>query len=346
MNAAQRSWAVPTYAGLAAMAVFAVVAPGITERLQWVPLLLSLVLFGMAHGAVDHHVPERLLRRGLAMRERAALIAVYALAGIALMALWWIAPVVALVLFLLVAMLHWGDGDLWFCEEVNGRSAPRTGASLVAFVLARGLLPIGLPLLAHPGSTLPVLSDMVGLFGYDAPLEIAATGRVAGLAVIGIAVLAAAVFSVRDNASRPARVTAVDIGELALLTAFFLVTPPVFAVGVYFLMWHSPRHILRLMMSEPRQRALVESGRSAAALVAFHREALLFTVIPLLGIAGIAVALAATGASEIAAISVAAIAALTYPHAVTVAWMDRRQGVWRAPHGEAAAPLRTTGRDA
>jgi hypothetical protein len=43
---------------------------------------------------------------------------------------------------------------------------------------------------------------------------------------------------------------------------------------------------------------------------------------------------------------VAAIAALTYPHAVTVAWMDRRQGVWRAPHGEAAALLRTTGRDA
>ena len=39
---------------------------------------------------------------------------------------------------------------------------------------------------------------------------------------------------------------------------------------------------------------------------------------------------AATGASQIAAVSLAVIASLTYPHAAVVAWMDHRQAVWRA----------------
>ncbi len=346
MTILQRRWAVPTYAVLATMAAFALAAPGLAERLQWLPLLLSLVVFGMAHGAVDHHVPERLLRRGLSRREVGALIAAYALASVLLMALWWIAPVIALVMFLLVAMLHWGDGDMWFCERVNGRSAPRSAASLAAFVLARGLLPVGLPILAHPDSALPVLDDIVGLFGHEQPLAITPVAQGAGLGMIATAGLAAVLFSIRDNRGRPARVMAVDIGELVLLAAFFVATPPVFAVGVYFLAWHSPRHILRLMMAQPRQRALVESGRDGAALVAFHREAMLFTVIPLLGIAAIAVALAATDAPAIAAISLAAIAALTYPHAVIVAWMDHRQGVWRARQPGPGRPLTTSGPDA
>ena len=130
-----------------------------------------------------------------------------------------------------------------------------------------------------------------------------------------------ALLSVRDNRTRPRSALLIDLGELALLSAFFLLTPAVFAVGMYFLLWHSPRHILRLMASDPHQRALLDKGRSLAALVAFHREALLFTVVPLIGVAAIAVALAATGAAQ--------IASLTYPHAAIVAWMDHRQGVWR-----------------
>ena len=346
MTAVQRRWAVPSYVTLVVAALFALAAPALAERLQWVPFLLSLVLFGMAHGAVDHHVPARLLHRVLSTRERALLITAYAVASVLLMALWWASPVLALVLFLLVAMLHWGDGDLWFCERVNGRAAPTSWTSLALFVLARGLLPIGLPVLAHPGVTLPVFDDIVGLFGHSAPLALSTTARIAGLGLIAAVVAGAAMWSIRDNATRPARVAVADIGELALLAAFFLVTSPVFAVGVYFLVWHSPRHILRLMMSDPRQRTLLESGRSAAALIAFHREALLFTVIPLLGIAAIAVALAVTGASQIAAISLAAIAALTYPHALTVAWMDWRQGVWRAGRDERPPQVTTSGSDA
>ncbi len=329
MKLERRSWTIPTYAGLTVMALLALLAPGLVDRLQWVPLLVSLPLLGMAHGAVDHHVPGRLLRRALTRRELALLIAVYSAISIVMMGLWWVSPLLALALFLLVAILHWGDGDLWFCECVNGRSAPRSASSLAAFVLARGLLPIALPLLLHASEALPAVNDLLGLFGRDEPLTIGPTMRLTGLIAIGVVVLLAAGMSVRDNAGQPRRVTLVDVGELLVLLVFFAITPPVFAVGVYFLVWHSPRHILRLIASNPTQRELVESGRNLAALVAFHREALLFTVVPLVGVAGIALALAATGASEIAAVSLAAIAALTYPHAAVVAWMDHRQGVWR-----------------
>ncbi len=330
MSVARRSWTIPTYVGLAAMATLALLAPGLVDRLQWVPLLLSLPLLGMAHGAVDHHVPGRLLRRPLARRELALLIAAYSVVSIVMMALWWIAPLLALGLFLLVAILHWGDGDLWFCEAVNGRSAPRSASSLATFVLARGLLPIGVPILVHASTALPAFDSLLVLFGREEPLAIGATERLVGLVAVGVVVLAAIGLSVRDNAGRPRRVLLTDVGELLLLLVFFTLTPPVFAVGVYFLLWHSPRHILRLMASEPTQRALLDAGRNVAALIAFHREALLFTIVPLIGVVLIGVALAATGASQIAVISLAAIAALTYPHAAIVAWMDHRQGVWRA----------------
>ena len=330
MTARRRRWAVPTYVGLVAVAALALAAPGLVERYAWLPLLLSLPLLGMAHGAVDHRVPQRLLGRPLGRRRLALLIGAYAIVSVVLMGLWWVAPVLALGLFLAVAALHWGDGDLWFCETVNGRAAPRSAASLAAFVLARGLLPIALPVLADPGSALPAFDVIVGLFGRDEPLVLAPAVRVAGLAAVAVVTAAAALLSLRDNAGRPRAAALTDLGELALLAAFFALTPAVFAVGAYFLLWHSPRHILRLIDAEPTQRALLDAGRDGAALVAFHREALLFTVVPLIGIALIAVALAATGASEIAAVSLAAIAALTYPHAAVVAWMDHRQGVWGA----------------
>lgn len=329
MTHVRRTWTLPTYVGLVAVAVLALSAPDLVERVQWLPLLLSLPLLGMAHGAVDHNVPARLLGRALTRRERWLLIGGYAVVAVLLMGMWWVAPVLALGLFLLVAILHWGDGDLWFCESVNGRSAPRSAGSLIAFVLARGLLPIGLPLLLYADAALPALDVIVGLFGRDEPLVLDPALRLAGLGAIALIVLAAIGFSVRDNVGRPRRVMLTDVGELVLLAVFFSSTQPVFAVGAYFLLWHSPRHILRLMASDPTQRTLLDAGRSGAALVAFHREAWLFTVVPLLGIAAIAIALTATGAPQIAAISLAAIAALTYPHAAVVAWMDHRQGVWR-----------------
>ncbi|MCX6392936.1 MAG: Brp/Blh family beta-carotene 15,15'-dioxygenase [Actinobacteria bacterium] len=329
MTTLRRTWTLPTYLGLGAAAVLGLLAPALVTRFEWVPLLLSLPLLGMAHGAVDHHVPGRLLRRVLTRRERVLLIAAYSGLSIVLMGLWWLAPLVALALFLLIAIIHWGDGDLWFCEVINGRSAPRSFMSLLCFILARGLVPIAVPILIDAKSALPAFDGLLKLFGRDDTLTITETQRLIGLLIVGAVVVAAALLSVRDNRTRPRSALLIDLGELALLSAFFLLTPAVFAVGMYFLLWHSPRHILRLMASEPHQRALLDTGRSLAALVAFHREALLFTVVPLIGVAAIAVALAATGAAQIAAVSLAVIASLTYPHAAIVAWMDHRQGVWR-----------------
>jgi Brp/Blh family beta-carotene 15,15'-monooxygenase len=329
MTSLRRTWTLPTYLALGAAAVLALLAPALVTRFEWVPLLLSLPLLGMAHGAVDHNVPGRLLRRVLTRRERVLLIAGYSGLSIVLMGLWWVAPLLALGLFLLIAIVHWGDGDLWFCEVINGRSAPRSFGSLLFFVMARGLVPIAVPVLVDAKASLSAFDGLLGLFGRDETLTISPTQRLIGLVAVGVVVVAAALFSVRDNRAWPRRALLIDLGELALLSVFFVLTPAVFAVGVYFLVWHSPRHILRLMSCEPRQQALLDKGRSWAALVAFHREALVFTVVPLIGVAAIAVALAATGAAQIAAVSLAVIASLTYPHAAIVAWMDYRQGVWR-----------------
>ena len=111
-----RRWTLPGWAALAAVAALAVAWPAAAQELRWVPFLLGLVVFSLPHGAVDHHAPGRLGRRG-----GPAFLAAY-LAGVAaVLALWAVAPQATLVAFLVVAGLHWGSGDGWYARAVHGR---------------------------------------------------------------------------------------------------------------------------------------------------------------------------------------------------------------------------------
>lgn len=47
------------------------------------------------------------------------------------------------------------------------------------------------------------------------------------------------------------RVWREDAFEIVLLAAFFALVPPVLAVGLYFCLWHSVRHVGRLMLLDP-----------------------------------------------------------------------------------------------
>jgi hypothetical protein len=57
--------AVRVVGALGAAIAGALLVPGVIESIQWLPLVLSLVVFGVPHGAVDHLVPGRLLGRPL-----------------------------------------------------------------------------------------------------------------------------------------------------------------------------------------------------------------------------------------------------------------------------------------
>jgi Brp/Blh family beta-carotene 15,15'-monooxygenase len=315
-----RRWSAPGWAVLLAVGGLALAAPDLAVALQWVPLLVGLVLFVLPHGAVDHHVPRRLHRAG----GRRFIAAYLAAVGAGLL-LWAVAPVATLIAFLLVAALHWGSGDGWFARAAHGRAPFRGRLDAGLFVAARGALPVALPALAHPAELARGADAILGTVGGGVAPELSDGARAAGLAAVGLLVAAAAVSSIAAAHGRPGGLL-VDLGELALLAGFFVLTPAILAVGTYLLAWHAPRHIARLIAADPVQAALPP----ARALSSWTREAAPLTLLSLAGLALLATAawrVPATG-EAVAGAALALIAALTFPHAAVVAWMDREQAVF------------------
>ena len=117
---------------------------------MYLPLLVSTVLLGIPHGALDHLIPSRLgWRWGQRPGAVMLYVAAYALLAALALSLWWLFPRVAFWGFVLLSCLHWGHGDLHYLETVQGRR--RSGAwSAALTLLARGSLPILVPLLAFP----------------------------------------------------------------------------------------------------------------------------------------------------------------------------------------------------
>ena len=301
---------------------------------QYLPFAASLVLLGLPHGAIDHLVPARLSGRDADLRGVLAVVLLYlALSGLCL-ALWFVAPAAAFVLFVCVTVFHWGAGDLHALlffgpEELEGTDP----ASRALLLVLRGCLPMLVPLLFFPDAYLGVASAAAGLFGADAEALSWAFSPAFRL-VVGAALAAVgALFSLRvagDLTGRRGALLPVAL-ETVLLFAFFAVVPPVLAVGLYFTLWHAPRHVARLVLLDPAGSRYLGAGRPVRALVRFAAEAAPLTVLALALLVALYVAVprAVGDPGSLLALYLVLVSALTLPHAVIVALMDSRQGVWR-----------------
>ena len=303
---------------------------------QYVPLVASALLFGMPHGAVDHLAVARLSERPLVPDAGGAVVAVYVLLGGAYAVGWFLAPVVASVGFILLTWVHWGQGDVYLLAAATDDEYPRSSGHRLVTLVVRGSMPMAVPLLAFPGTYREVVAAWVGLFDadlaavavvFDPGVRVALGAALAGLSVL---TLAWGVFGRADGTSVD-RAVVVDAVELGVLWTFFLAVPPVFAVGLYFCLWHAVRHIARLVLLDDGAVAPLREGRLRPALVRFARDAAPLTVVAL-GLLGVLYPLVPRppgDVSGVVALYLVLIAVLTLPHVVVVSWMDRVQGVWR-----------------
>ncbi len=319
--AARPAWAA-CIAVVAASAASALAGVSPSPAVRYAPLAVSVVLLGLPHGAVDHLVPAR---AGATTRRRSVLAVglVYLFLGGAYAALWLVAPVPAALSFVALTWLHWGQGDVHALTAFVGAPHLRDRWRRVVTLLVRGGPPMVVPLLAFPDRYRAVVAAWVGLFGRSlevawlfAPTTRAALG--VGLAAATLATLAAGY-----RVAGPTRGWRVDAGETALLWLLFLTVPPLVAVGTYFCVWHSLRHVLRV--------AAVDRPASAAgALRGFARDAAPLTALALvlLGGFGLLVPAEPSTLSELGALYLVFVAVVTLPHVAVVTWLDDREGVW------------------
>lgn len=296
---------------------------------RYVPLVVSVVAFGLPHGAVDWAALPRAAVGRLDRRWLAVVGVVYLVAGGAYALGWFLAPFAAAFGFLLLTWVHWGQGELHPLRAVLGMDHLDARWRRGLTVALRGALPMGVPLLAFPDRYRTVLESFVAPFGGTVSgWPFAADARVA--LAVGLVGLTAGTLAAGFAAATDRRAWALDAGETALLWAYFLVVPPVFAIGLYFCCWHAPRHVARTLTLDDRALEHLERGRLGGALVRFAREAAVPTLVALIGCAALwwAAPSPEPTLEGATAVYLVAIAVLTLPHVVVVTWLDRFAGYW------------------
>jgi len=170
--------------------------------------LLAVLTLGVAHGAVD----PVLAREG----HRARFYLRYLTGAAAVLFLWWLVPPLAFAMFLLISVLHFGEGDV-----------RRFRSPTLATVVSRGAMIVGVPLFLHPEEVRPVVAALgVALPPWGDEMAIAAVALV--LLHLALAYRAEGLRAALDT---------------ILLAVLFWRLPVLVSFGLYFTVWHAADHL-------------------------------------------------------------------------------------------------------
>jgi Brp/Blh family beta-carotene 15,15'-monooxygenase len=306
-----------------------VLGVGLSPTARYAPLVASAVVFGMPHGAIDYVALPRAVSGEVTARWLAVVGALYLVLGGAYAAAWFAYPVAAALAFVAVTWLHWGQGDLYPLLDLLDVDYLDTRTRRAGTLLVRGGLPMLVPLLGHPERYREVVAAFAAPFGGEVGDLALFDPRVRLALGVGFAALTVGVLAAGRRRTRTPWAWRVDATETLLLWAFFALVPPVFAVGVYFCLWHAVRHVARAIAVDDSVRPSLRAGDVLGPLARFGREAAPLTAVALALVAGLwlAVPEPPTTLAGGAALYLVLVAVLTLPHVVVVTWMDRAQGV-------------------
>jgi len=322
-------WAVLALAVAVAVAVDVERVP---VALRYVPLAASVLVLGLPHGAVDHLALPRAKETPPTARWLVGVGVLYLVLAAGYAAAWVVAPAPAFLAFLCLTWLHWGQGDVYPLVALFPVTHldDRLGRALTAAV--RGGIPMVVPLVGFPDRYHAVATRVVGLFD---PAAAASLGWLIAPATrwtfgLGLAALTLVVLGRGLVGTGPTRSFRVDVAETGLLWVYFLAVPPVLAIGLYFPLWHSLRHVCRLVAIDPDGRRALAGGDLRAGIRRFARDAAPLTAVSVIALAGLALAAPHAPASvpDLGAAYLVLLAVLTLPHVVVVTLLDRTQGVW------------------
>jgi beta-carotene 15,15'-dioxygenase len=299
-----------------------ILSPQFIQSYALYSLVFGIVFLGLPHGALDHLVP---LRMGFAWCRKPVGIALYLLAYMAIAAayfgLWLWQPLVAFVGFLLATVFHWGQGDVRFLEIFLTRQRSSKWGACVS-ILLRGSLPMVLPVLAFPKTAASLyINTAKGLGLASLPLDLSSPAIVITLGSYMLVLLGLYIFNAINVSATPWALR-LDMFEIALLTLLFCTVPAYMSVGIYFIAWHSLRHLARLIIL--KQADKLKQGLWQKPLKRLVLDLLPITLAAMSLLVGLYFWKAQhVGSLEtFVALYLVLISALTKPHLVVVALMD------------------------
>ncbi|MEY5018226.1 MAG: hypothetical protein RJB54_144 [Actinomycetota bacterium] len=276
--------------------------------ISWqVAIALVALAVGIPHGALDHLVT---LPRASIKRMGLFILVYVLIAALAVLAIlqWNVYGFIGVVV---MSALHFGIGDTAFINELERAKGSVRANRLAQFLYAvtAGALPVVIPLTNKEStSALAAVNDV--LINWHGGLDEELINLVTGMYLVTVLVL---------SANRRWR-DLIDI-NLLLLLAFF--TPPLVAFAAYFGTWHAMRHTARLTLNLRSSQESLSNNQSAKAF----RQAVLPGVPALVGtfIVSLGIALFTPGklSDEFLWLSLVVVWALTVPHMMVTARLDK-----------------------
>jgi Brp/Blh family beta-carotene 15,15'-monooxygenase len=336
--ASRRILLYPSWAIITALIVLAASGVQLEGWVAYLPFAISLVLLGLPHGAVDHLVPFRLRGEAVTVKPLLGIVVAYLTLSALYAVAWWLVPAASALFFILLTWFHWGQGELYATQRFIGLFQRAGWLQIVLTIAVRGSLPMLIPFLAFPDVYLGFLNEMTTAVSPTASIPLTLAQIQAWLPALWAAfgfTLAIYLSLGWRYASHTNQKQAwlTDAGEIMLLLVYFSLVPPVLAVGVYFCVWHSVRHIARLLLTDPPAARAWREGRLPTAIWKFMRDSWPLTVVSLLFLGALFVLLVdnPTDLRQLTAVYLVLISVLTLPHTVVVSWMDSTEGIWTPP---------------
>ncbi len=192
----------------------------------WIALA-PIALFGIAHGGIDPWLMNRLAR----IRRSTLLLwlGTYAALAGAFIGIVILQPELALVLFLLLSIWHFGRSDAPFQGFRRGSPA----------VWLSGSIPIIGPMFGHPGQTGQLFAWLIGA---DAHVVAEAVALIGPMLMLGWAAGFFILWRRSEGSGNPA-----GFVELLALAGAMILLPPIIAFTFYFCAVHSTRHFLEIL---------------------------------------------------------------------------------------------------
>ena len=276
-----------------------------SSSMGWQVVIAVIALaIGIPHGALDHLVT---LPKAQPKKMAFFIIAYVAVAIVAVIGILKF-NTVGFILVLFMSAIHFGIGDAAFINELDKRSDASRKLNRWFYIPAAGFTPVFIPLVnsASTGALASVNSSLINWHqGLDS--QILLTVSIFALLAIGVMVF--------DKRYREA----LDLTVLLLLAHL---APPLIAFAVYFGCWHAMRHTARLTLSLPRTLENLTQGMLGRAFL----KAVIPGLPALIGTFVVAGLLALSGrdfTDEFFWMALVVVWALTVPHMVVTAKLDR-----------------------
>ena len=275
------------------------------SSMGWQVVIAVIALaIGIPHGALDHLVtlPKAQPKKMAIFIVIYVAVAVVAVIGILQF------NTFGFIIVLFMSAIHFGIGDAAFISEIDRRTQPQSKLNRWFYIPAAGFTPVFIPLV-NSASTEALASVNPALINWHQGLDSQILLLVTSFTVAAIAVMA---FSKRYR----------EVLDLTLLLLLAHLAPPLIAFAVYFGCWHAMRHTARLTLSLPRSIENLTQG--------LPRKAFSNAVIPglpaLIGTFVVAGIMALSGrdfSDEFFWMTLVVVWALTVPHMVVTAKLDR-----------------------